>query len=124
MASLRGLIAILGITAFAGIGGLYVLEELCNGNTKNVKTVKLPEYTEEKAATTDTNTNTSTNVEPYTLNMDTVDTVDNQEEDKEDKEKVSKDTEARNKDNVVFDFHDFTDQEEDLGLMGDEQALV
>lgn len=29
MSSFKGLIAVLGITLFAGIGGLYALEELC-----------------------------------------------------------------------------------------------
>lgn len=52
MASLKGLITILGFTAIAGIGGLYILEELCNGK-KNIKTVELPKYYEDQNNDTD-----------------------------------------------------------------------
>ena len=47
MSSFKGLITILGITAFAGLGGLLLLEELCE--KKSPRKVSLPLYDENKS---------------------------------------------------------------------------
>lgn len=58
MSSLRGLIAVIGLTTFAGIAGLYLLEQLCFGD-KTTKKVNLSEFSDEELG-------------PYALHMDNV----------------------------------------------------
>lgn len=66
MSSLKGLFIVLGITAFAGIGGLYALEELCERSTRvQPRTVRLPKYEEEQDEIT----------EPYVVPMEDVNDV-------------------------------------------------
>lgn len=121
MTSLKGLITILGITAFAGIGGLYVLEELCDRQQRKPRTVQLPRYDDPSKESTE-QPRSNDEVEPYTLNMQNV-----KDEDEVTEETPKESTQSGGdgedekgnqeglpaKRDVIFEFHDVSDEDSD-----------
>lgn len=107
MASLRGLFIILGITAFAGIGGLYALEELSE-RSHRAPVRQLPKYKKD-----------DDNVEPYMVEMepivpDVVADVD---------AKTNTDAEIPEKEKVIFQFHDSDDEHDEQDEEQDEEKV-
>lgn len=124
MSSLKGLIAILGITAFAGIGGLLVLEELCNkvNEPKRVRLPRVPSADDELEDVLEVISPIESKqaLEPYEMKMLPIDDFDKKsttskaESQQTGSGKQSEDHDLPPRKNVIFEFHDESD-DDDIG---------
>ena len=121
MSSLKGLIAILGITAFAGIGGLLVLEELCNkGNEpKRVRLPRVPSADDESEDVLEVigPIESKQALEPYEVKMLPIDDFDRKsttsksENQQTGSGRQGEDHDLPPRKNVIFEFHDESDDD-------------
>lgn len=121
MSSLKGLLAVLGITLFAGIGGLYALEELCerqarkDAEARKANDHRPSEHEDSSERTSKEQSENKETVDPYMVAMEDPEIVVSGDEPKDSKEESVKDEHDNLKHNVIFDYQDLSDEEDDEG---------